>query len=266
MGQALLACKFLRQEADFHLAFTRRGGARSAMPGPALLLFFAAAVQATPPSTGPIFVTGHAGPPFISPMGEPFRAKDPGEDTLADWFRQADRNGDGVLTIEEMQADAMRFFAKLDTNHDGQIIPDELVEYEWDIAPEIQVNSKLKRARAPAGQRPPPSDDERRRHGGDRYDPYDMDGLQGGARYALLNIPEPVAAADADFDRAITLDEFRQAAIARFQLLDSKHEGRLTLAQLELLLPKIPAPGAKPKHHNDDEADSRVGLPLPKGP
>jgi hypothetical protein len=101
---------------------------------------------------------------------------------------------------------------------------------------------------------------------GDRYDPYDLDGLQGGARYALLNIPEPVAAADADFNRAITLDEFRQAAIYRFQLLDSRHEGRLTLAQLELLLPKIPAPGAKPKHHSDDEADSRVGLPLPKEP
>ena len=37
-------------------------------------------------------------------------------------------------------------------------------------------------------------------------------GLQGAARYALLNIPEPVAAADTDFNRGITLEEFRQAA------------------------------------------------------
>ena len=38
----------------------------------------------------------------------------------------------------------------------------------------------------------------------------------------LLNIPEPVAAADTDFNRAITLEEFRQAAIERFQLLDRR--------------------------------------------
>ena len=55
-------------------------------------------------------------------------------------------------------------------------------------------------------------------------------GPQGAARYALLNIPEPVAAADTNFDRAISRNEFRQAAIARFELLDTGHTGRLALA------------------------------------
>ena len=45
-------------------------------------------------------------------------------------------------------------------------------------------------------------------------DGYRFDGLQGAARYGLLNIPQPVAGADADFNRAITLDEFRQRRIA----------------------------------------------------
>jgi len=239
------------------------------MPVPLLLMpLFAAAVQASQAIDNPIVVTGRpSGVPFISPMGEPFRARTPGDDTVASWFRRADRDGDGMLTVYEMQADADRFFAKLDTNHDGEIDPDELVQYEWDVAPEIQVNSKLRRPRSAAASQDKPSHTEERRRGphfGDEG--YDLDGLQGGARYALLNIPEPVAAADADFNRAITLDEFRQAAVARFQLLDTRREGRLTLAELKLLLPKIPAPGSKPKHHREDEADSRVGLPLPKGP
>src|SRR3954451_21616122 len=88
----------------------------------------------------PIVVRGHAWAPFISPMGEPFRAHSVSDDTFANWFYQADRNRDGMLTPDEMQADADRFFAKLDSNHDGEIDPDELVQYEWEIAPEIQVN------------------------------------------------------------------------------------------------------------------------------
>jgi len=242
------------------------------MPVSALLMTLAAAVQATepPPVTNPhpIVVTGRGGVPFISPMGEPIRARTPNEDTLARWFSQVDRNHDGVLTPDELQADAERYFTEvLDANHDGQIDPDELVHYEWTVAPEIQVNSRLRRARAP-GETPPKeekqsSDDE---HGGQRrhgIPPVDY-GPQGAARYALLNMPEPVAAADADFNRAITLQEFKQAAIDRFQLLDKNHEGRLTLQTLEAMKPVLPVDGKRPKHR-DDEPDARFGQPLPPG-
>jgi hypothetical protein len=84
-------------------------------------------------------------------------------------------------------------------------------------------------------------------------------GPQGAARYALLNMPEPVAAADSNFDRTISLREFRLAAIARFQLLDTGHTGRLSLAMLQALLPK---PG-KMQKYREDEPDARVGNPLP---
>ena len=72
----------------------------------------------------PINVVGHAWAPFISPMGEPFRARSTADDTLARWFQQADRNRDGSLTSDEMQADADRFFATLDENNDGELDPD----------------------------------------------------------------------------------------------------------------------------------------------
>src|SRR5437660_12713407 len=114
----------------------------------ALLMTFAAAMQTAepPPVTNrqPIVVTGRGGVPFISPMGEPIRARRPNEDTLARWFNQVDLNRDGFITHDEMVADAARYFTEvLDTNHDGQIDPDELVHYEWTIAPEIQVNSRF---------------------------------------------------------------------------------------------------------------------------
>ena len=53
---------------------------------PLSLLLVLLAPAATVPSSAPITVTGHAWAPFISPMGEPFRARTPDDDTLADWF------------------------------------------------------------------------------------------------------------------------------------------------------------------------------------
>jgi Ca2+-binding EF-hand superfamily protein len=217
------------------------------------------------PPANRVMVTGRGGVPFISPMGEPIRARAPNEDTLARWFNQVDLNRDGLLTPNELVADAARYFDLLDTNHDGQIDPDELVHYEWTVAPEIQVNSRLRRARAP-GEAPPKPDvienaDEPRRERNRDWRNADK-GPQGAARYALLNLPEPVAAADLNFNRAISAQEFKQAALDRFQLLDKTHQGRISLPQLEALKPVLTA---KPAKHRDDELDSRVGQPLPPG-
>jgi hypothetical protein len=235
-----------------------------------MLPLLAAAAQAAESAPNAIVITGRGGVPFISPMGEPIRARKPNEDTLARWFGQVDRNRDGFLTPDELQADAQRYFTEvLDTNHDGQIDPEEIIHYEWTVAPEIQVNSRLRRARAP-GEAPPKDEavTGEESHGGgqrrdrerDRMD----DGPQGAGRYALLNLPEPVAAADADLNRAITLQEFRQAALDRFNLLDKTHGGRLSLQALEALKPVLSANGKPPKHR-DDEPDNRVGIPLPPG-
>ena len=230
-----------------------------------MLLALASGVQSAP-SRERITVTGYAWAPFISPMGEPFRPRSNDDNTMADWFRQADRNHDGFLTVDEMQADAARFFAALDTDRSGEIDPDELIAYEWQVAPEIQVNSKLRRAR---GEKPEvkkggseDGDKPDLRRNRDRFADY---GPQGGARYALLNIPEPVAAADADFNRGISLAEFRQAAVERFALLDRAHQGRISFQQLAAMRPALPVAGQKFKRPKEPN-DTRVGSPLPPGP
>jgi Ca2+-binding EF-hand superfamily protein len=230
------------------------------MPLLALLMLVAAA-QAEP---RPIVVTGRGGIPFISPMGEPFRARSVGEDTLARWFYQADRNHDGFLTPDEMQADAKRFFATIDSNEDGEIDPEELMNYEWEIAPDVQLMTKTRRA--PGEPAPKPSKAERERAYLDDMSPHPGrrhrdEGLEGAARYSLLNLPEPVAAADADFNRGISAAEFQQAATDRFQLLDSAHQGRLTLAQLQVLRASYLASGKAPKKAG--APDARIGSPLP---
>jgi Ca2+-binding EF-hand superfamily protein len=200
-------------------------------------------------------------------MGEPFRPPSSGEAPIARWFNRADRNQDGLLTADEMQLDADRFFGKLDSNHDGQIDRDEMRTYELEIAPEIQVNSDWRRTRseAAAQSRLPDSPNGespgKRMH--DRNDGYQINGLQGAARYGILNLPQPVASADADFNRAVTLAEFRQAASYRFKLLDSSGQGRITFPELEERLPLRPkGKRAKPPKN---AADTRIGAPLPKG-
>jgi Ca2+-binding EF-hand superfamily protein len=215
------------------------------MPIPALFLLFAAQSLTAQPQPATGAVSHHRGIPFISPMGEPFRAG-AGGDGLVDWFRQADLNHDGTLTADEMEQDAARFFVTLDSNHDGEIDPDEITHYETVLAPEIDTGPGARLARAQAQQRR--SGGGRggsRHHGGGGIGGYgaasegdsgladDLDNPIGGGRFGLLNIPEPVSSADADFNRGVSLSEFKQAAHRRFQLLDTNHAGRLALAQLQ---------------------------------
>jgi hypothetical protein len=77
----------------------------------------------------------------------------------------------------------------------------------------------------------------------------------------LLDMPQPVAAADSNFDRSITAAEFRNAATYRFQLLDSNGSGKLTLPALEQQLAEAQAKARKRKLRKG-ETDVRIGSPL----
>lgn len=211
------------------------------------LLLLAAVAQTSPTTPSPATSGRHWGRVFISPMGEPFRS-DRGSDPLAAWFAAADRNHDGFLTLDEMQADAERFFATLDTNHDGEIDPDEIEHYEAVVAPEISTSAHFDMAAMESGEESPGGSHGGHggHRGGDFKAPRENETHQGAARYGLLDLPEPVASADADFNRGVSLNEFRQAAGQRFLALDLDHKGKLTLAGLETIRP-APAPtGNKP--------------------
>ena len=208
----------------------------------------------------------HGGRLFISPMGEPFR--DAPENAAA-WFATADRDHDGRITLAEFRADAMRFFATLDADHDHEIGPDEIDRYEREIAPETSSGGGFGDSRAPEGAKAGRSRGGRgggggpsggmgggghgggmggHRGGGGADQPSDGEGgstgthtsafdssNSGAARFSYLALPEPVIAADSDFNRGVSESEFLQAASRRFALLDANHDGAITADELPKL-------------------------------
>jgi Ca2+-binding EF-hand superfamily protein len=241
---------------------------------PMLVLAATAAQPPAPPaptaSSAPAFVSHHGGRLFISPMGEPFRPNGRDDDGLADWFRQADRNHDGQLTLDEMQADADRFFALLDVNHDGEIDPDEITRYESVIAPEISSGSHFEMT-SYANDAPESENSRRGGHGGHHRSGGESAGFfrggedqhQGAGRYGLLDLPEPVVSADTDFNRGVSRAEFQAAAAQRFLALDVDHKGYLTLPVLETIRP---APPAAPKAPEQPKIPDEDPLPSDTGP
>jgi hypothetical protein len=179
---------------------------------------------------------------FISPCGKPFRAAPEAPYPVADWFRQADRNGDGKLDHAEFTADAEAFFALLDRNRDGYISPYELSYYEAKIAPEVL-----------GGRYNPTSDAaENRRNllwkvqmgGGGPHPSGDVEppmpkfpqgpneAANGASPFSFFNEPEPVAAADLHFRGMIPKADFIALSDIHFAALDSDKLGYLTLASL----------------------------------
>jgi Ca2+-binding EF-hand superfamily protein len=185
---------------------------------PVMLLAAMQAAQPTAASPQPAGLVRPQGPgrAFLSPMGEPFFGRTANEDGLVVWFEQADRNHDGVLTSDEMAADADRFFQLLDLKHDGEIDPDDITHYEQVVAPEIRIRPIFSATALPGGETDTHVDDE-----------------SSAGQFGLLRNPEPVTSADSNWNRGVSPEEFRQAATRRFRLLDMNHTGKLTLAQLQ---------------------------------
>lgn len=172
---------------------------------------------ATQVSSGPDTSSQRLGKAFMSPMGEPMFGRRLGEDGLVPWFLATDANHDGLVTGDEMAADAERFFKILDVDQDGEIGPDEITRYETEIAPQVRVRVAMSEIGNRVGRNGRPGADDE----------------AGAGRYGLLQIPEPVITADSDFNRGVSLEEFRRAALARFQLLDTNRSGGLTLSHLQ---------------------------------
>ncbi len=185
---------------------------------------------------------------FISPCGQPFRARPGAPYPVVDWFRQANKKGDGQLTHAEFTADAAAFFDKLDLQHAGVLDPLDIEVYERQVAPEILgyrvavsalVLPGLKLWRAQFGGGP------------------------GGAASMPVE-PQGVAGPTPDNPPPKGLDEFerRRRALRLLRLARTRHRGRRRLSRLRSQgrLPQALRPPFRRARRQ------RPGLPHPGGP
>jgi hypothetical protein len=202
----------------------------------AAVLSLAGAAAAQPQDPPIIETYGREPPPpqrprvrlFISPMGEPFR----GPDGFGAWLAAADADHDGAVTLAEFRADAERFFKLLDTDGNGYIDGFEMQAYERERVPEIgavAIDEGGRGGRRRGGARQSGGEAGKAAAGAATFKPA---GRQGAARYSLVNIPQPVAQADEDWNGRIMPVEWDHAVTRRFALLDKENTGRLTRESL----------------------------------
>ncbi|CAN5437169.1 hypothetical protein BH10PSE1_BH10PSE1_21340 [soil metagenome] len=217
------------------------------------------AACASDPGPGP--VRGPDGPPmaigpqlFVSPFGETFKS-DPGQPyPSAAWFAQADVSADGRLDRDEFQADGRRVFVALDLDGDGVIGPVENAAYERTMAQTFMGQGprggpgggggrggRGRGSGGPGGEGGPRAglaegqqDDAgsyilpRGQRHGDPAGPV----VSALSMANLLNVPQPVKAADVDTNQRITPQEWANVGDRWFALLDTNKDGVLTMAEL----------------------------------
>ena len=160
---------------------------------------------------------------IFSPNGEPLNGGPFGrpscEVALTRWFERADSNHDGVLGHGEFMADAAAQFARMDIDHNGYLLSEELERYRL---PYRQMGPVVRHVREPAGDGE--AGEARRR----RVRPQGTD--EAGERgRGVADMADPVMSADLDNDFKVTSEEFRFQAERVFGTLDTAHNGRVTL-------------------------------------
>lgn len=190
---------------------------------------------------------------FVSPFGELFKSE-PGQPwPVAQWFARADADGDGRMTGAEFVSDGQRVFRALDVRVDNRLTPDEIARYEQALdaaRAAIPGFGGPARLDGPGGRGyggmtlggstqdeivsrvpPTPLRGPRLPRGALGYGPI--------AAAGFFNYPQPIKAADTDTNQTVTIQEWLQATDRWFQLLDTDHDGVLTLATL----PRTPLQG-----------------------
>ncbi len=162
-----------------------------------------------------------------------------------------DADNDGVLTRAEVEADVARRFAKLDANKDGKVDDGDRAAHraerqnamfaaldtnkdgsvsraEFDAAAAAR-DAKRAERRAKRVERSGAGEEMRGKHGGRRHG-------HGGRMLGMV---------DSNGDKAITLDEMRAAALARFDRIDANKDGQVTAEERAAMRGKR-GPGAPP--------------------
>ena len=140
----------------------------------------------------PIIVKAYPWAPFISPMGEPFRSPAPARTTDRALVRpgrpEPGRHADGRRNAGRCRPLLRQRSTVIRT---ARSIPRNCIAYEWEIAPEVQVNSQWKRPRQRVAAEPERSDKPERDAAAATIsiDGYRLTACKAPPAMGLLNIP-----------------------------------------------------------------------------
>ncbi|KPL69267.1 hypothetical protein SZ64_14835 [Erythrobacter sp. SG61-1L] len=150
-------------------------------------------------------------------------------------FAQMDANKDGKLDAKDREARGAEHFAKIDKDGNGQISRQEFAD-----------------ARPGPDGPPPPMDGKGPGKGMKGHGKKGHPGMAFGGPGPMMD-PQ---AADTNKDGAISKDEFRAAALARFDKIDTDHDGTISKAERK---------SAKQAHKAERKAEGRAKRQAPDG-
>jgi Ca2+-binding EF-hand superfamily protein len=147
-------------------------------------------------------------------------------------FRTADKNGDGLVTFEELKSviEARRDarikarFERIDSDHNGTISAAEFFAWQHDLGSVASSeNQSVADIGGPVSETIAP----------------DLDGDE----MALRRLIEPLSAmvivnANTNYDNGVSLDELLAYERKKFDAADSDHDGTLTMEELRALEPR----------------------------
>lgn len=166
---------------------------------------------------------------ILSPNGEPLTGgplgQAPCDAALGAWMERTDTNHDGLLSADELLADARAQFDRMDQDGDGFVTVSELQAYRLPYRPPRPERSEQARRDAEASA-PPPG--RRQRGGGSGQRPSGSESRNSIGGQA--EPPDPVMAADVNLDFHVSRDEFLAHTKRVFARLDTHRDGRLDRA------------------------------------
>ncbi len=158
---------------------------------------------------------------IYSPNGEPLNGGTLGRPTckeaMSGWFDRVDTNHDGMLSHEEFMVDAQIQFNRMDIDHRGYLVPEELERFRL---PYRQDETTLVYASNQSSDSGQSSGRHRHSRGGGDNSNSGSSGQSGSS-----GIPDPVMSADTNNDFRVTLDEFMAQAARAFSQHDTNRVG-----------------------------------------